>query len=216
MNTKDTHRGRRPTPRSIGVQLLILAFLMKFATWVIQPMTADAGKHQSGLEAGLYNLSDVVLGTGVDVFSIILIAAAGFCIAMGGGSVKHHEPISDTTDRTRAQPRVTLTEEAQLAGKRFDALAAQFRSIPESMVSPEASIEFERINSSHMPDLQTAHREARATVTAKSNKSGELDADYALSLSRISDALEGLIEGCETLGRERLEVQGRFIKARHP
>ena len=93
---------------------------------------------------------------------------------------------------------------------------AQFRSIPEDMVLAEAAVEFERIESSHVPDLQQAHRDSRATVPAKSAKSDALDAGYAASLDRVNDALARLIEGCEAVGRERLEIQSRFIEARHP
>lgn len=47
-----------------------------------------------------------------------------------------------------------MSEIAQSAETRLNGLIAQFRSIPENMVLPEAAVEFERIESSHLPNLQ--------------------------------------------------------------
>jgi hypothetical protein len=144
-----------------------------------------------------------------------MIVLAAVIIATGDDETDQSATHVDEAT-TRPAPPLPLSEVARSSEARLNGLIAQFRSIPEDMVLPEASVEFERIESSHIPDLQHAHREARATVLATSDKADDLDADYATSVARICSALEGLIAGCETLGRERLAVQSRFIEARHP
>ena len=216
MDPKNDVEGDLFVPQSAGFTLIVAAFLIKSATWMVGMFSDGVTEADGSMGHVTEAMANLITGPFINIVCVLMAVGGGLIIAFGGvGGARR----SDIPPRASNTPRVTvlpMSDAAQTAELRLNGLIAQFRSIPENMVLPEAGVEFERIESSHVPDLQTAHREARATVPAKSAKSDELDADYALSLARISDALERLIEGCEALGRARLEVQGRFIEARHP
>lgn len=215
------HSDERPGSDSFGIPalLVMLAFLLKSASWIINTIVGDdPGPAGSGGTVShiTENLHNVASDTMIDTFCILMVVVAGVLYATGiGGSGRSDEPLAEAP-RTRRTPTLLLNETARAAEARLAELIAQFRSIPEHIVLQEASIEFERIEAKHVPDLQLAHREARTTVSATSAKADLLDADYAVMLNRLNDSLQRLIESCEALGRERLEVQGRFIEARHP
>lgn len=199
-----------------GYTLIGMAILIKTASWMVGMVTEGAADADDSMGRITEALLGLINGPLIDIMCVLMIVGGGFIIMFGGGggTGNLHMPVAEAETR-RVSP-LQLSEVAKSAEGRLNSLIAQFRSIPENMVLPEAAVEFERIDSAHVPDLQRAHRDSRATVPAKSVKSDELDADYAVSLCRINEALERLIEGCEALGRERLEVQGRFIEARHP
>lgn len=86
-------------------------------------------------------------------FGLTLIV--GFFVAFGGGAGgarRSGHPASNPS--TLRRPSLPMSEIAQSAETRLNGLIAQFRSIPENMVLPEAAVEFERIESSHLPNLQ--------------------------------------------------------------
>lgn len=199
--------------------LVMLAFVLKSASWLINVTVGDDPYPEGSGGAVSHvteNLQNLVSGTMVDTFCILMVVVAGMLYATGmGGGGRSDEPSAEAP-RSRRVPTLPLNETARAAEARLAELIAQFRSIPDHIVLQEASIEFERIEGKHVPDLQLAHREARTTVSATSAKAELLDADYAVMLNRLNDSLQRLIESCEALGRERLEVQGRFIEARHP
>ena len=197
-----------------GYTLIAMAFLIKSASWMVS-MVTDGAAEADGSMPITQAMEGLLKGPLIDI-SCVLMVIGGCLIAVfaGGGSDRTRMPAGEAKT-PRALP-LQMSELAQSAEGRLNSLMAQFRSIPEDMVLAEAAVEFERIESSHVPDLQQAHRDSRATVPAKSAKSDALDAGYADSLDRVSDALARLIEGCEAVGRERLEIQSRFIEARHP
>jgi len=201
------------TPNA-GYTLIAMAFLIRSATWMVGVVT-DGAAEADGSMPITQAMEGLLKGPLIDI-SCVLMVIGGCLIAVfaGGGSDRTRMPAGEAKT-PRALP-LQMSELAQSAEGRLNSLMAQFRSIPEDMVLAEAAVEFERIESSHVPDLQQAHRDSRATVPAKSAKSDALDAGYADSLDRVSDALARLIEGCEAVGRERLEIQSRFIEARHP
>lgn len=207
MDPKNDAEGDHFVAPNAGLMLIVLAFLMKSATWMVGMLTDGALEPDGSMGRVTQGMADLLNGPLINIVCVLMIVGGGLIITFGGGDDARRTDIPAGASNT---PRVTalpMSDTAQSAEVRLHSLMAQFRAIPETMVLSEAGVEFERIESSHVPDLQNAHREARATVPAKSVKSDELDADYALSLGRISDALERLIEGCEALGRERLEVQ---------
>jgi hypothetical protein len=212
---KDTE-GENFVAPSAGYMFIVLAFLVKSATWMVGLLTDGAVEPDSSLGPYTTAMNSLMTGPLINVMCLLMIVGGGCIIMFGGGGDVQRSDLPAGTSNTPRRTALPMSDAAQSVEIRLNGLLAQFHSIPENMVLPEAAVEFERIESSHVPDLQNAHREARATVTAKSTKSDELDADYAVSLTRISDALERLIEGCEELGRARLKVQGRFIEARHP
>lgn len=201
------------TPNA-GYTLIAMAFLIRSATWMVGVVT-DGAAEADGSMPITQAMEGLLKGPLIDI-SCVLMVIGGCLIAVfaGGGSDRTRMPAGEAKI-PRALP-LQMSELARSAEGRLNSLMAQFRSIPEDMVLAEAAVEFERIESSHVPDLQQAHRDSRATVPAKSAKSDALDAGYADSLDRVSDALARLIEGCEAVGRERLEIQSRFIEARHP
>lgn len=198
-----------------GYTLIAMAFLIKSASWMVS-MVTDGAAEADGSMPITQAMVDLINGPLIDILCVLMVIGGGFIIIFGGsGKASGTEIPPSKTKPPRALP-LQMSELAQSAEGRLNSLMAQFRSIPEDMVLAEAAVEFERIESSHVPDLQQAHRDSRATVPAKSAKSDALDAGYAASLDRVSDALARLIEGCEAVGRERLEIQSRFIEARHP
>lgn len=204
---------------SIPALLVMTAFLLKSASWIIEVITdGDPAPGGSVGRAGELadNLHDLVSGTMLNTLCILMVIVAGVLYATGGGEKDRSDPSPAGAARPRRASTLPLNAAARDAEARLAELTAQFRSIPEHIVLQEAGIEFERIEARHVPDLQLAHREARTTVSATSAKADLLDADYAVMLNRLNDSLQRLIESCEALGRERLEVQGRFIEARHP
>lgn len=204
---------------SIPVMLVVNAFLLKSASWIVEVITdGDPNPAGSMGSAGRFanSLIDLASGTMLNTLCILMVIVAGVLYATGGGEKDRSDPSPANAARPRRAPTLPLNEAARAAEARLAELTAQFRSIPEHIVLQEAGIEFERIEARHAPYLQLAHREARTTVSATSAKADQLDADYAVMLNRLNDSLERLIGSCEALGRERLEVQGRFIEARHP
>lgn len=199
-----------------GYTLIGMAILIKSATWIVGTLSEGAIYPGDSMGRITETMLGLINGPFINVMCILMIFGGGFIAAFGGGggTGRTHMPAGEA--KTRRVPSLQLSEVAQSAEGRLNSLMGQFRSIPEDMVLPEAAVEFERIENSHVPDLQQAHRDSRATVPAKSVKSDALDAGYAASLNRVSDALARLIEGCEAVGRERLEIQSRFIEARHP
>lgn len=216
MDPRRETEGDNVVAPSTGYMLIALAFFMKSATWMVGLLTDGVVEPDSPLGPYSTAMASLMTGPLTNIMCVLMIVGGGLVIMFGGGGDVRQSEISAGVPNTPRMTALPISDAAQSAEVRLNGLLAQFHSIPENMVLPEAGVEFERIESSHVPDLQNAHREARATVPAKSAKSDELDADYAVSLTRISDALERLIEGSEALGRERLEVQGRFIEARHP
>lgn len=197
-----------------GYTLIAMAFLIKSASWMVG-MVSDGAAEADGSMPITQAMVDLINGPLIDIVCVLMAIGGFFLAVFAGGGSDRTRMTAGETKITRTLP-LQMSELAQSAEGRLNSLMAQFRSIPEDMVLAEAAVEFERIQSSHVPDLQQAHRDSRATVPAKSAKSDALDAGYAASLDRVSDALARLIEGCEAVGRERLEIQSRFIEARHP
>lgn len=215
------HSVERPTSGSpsIPVMLVVTAFLLKSASWIIEVITGDDPGPAGSVGAAGHladNLHNLVSGTMLNTLCIVMVIVAGALYATGAGESSRSDASLAEAPPLQLPSTIVLNEAARAAEARLAELSAQFRSIPEHLVLQEAGIEFERIEAKHVPDLQLAHREARRTVSATSAKADVLDADYADMLNHLNDSLERLIEGCEALGRERLEVQGRFIEARHP
>ena len=197
-----------------GYTLIAMAFLIKSASWMVS-MVTDGAAEADGSMPITQAMVDLINGPLIDILCVLMVIGGFFLAVFAGGGSDRTRMTAGETKIARTLP-LQMSELAQSAEGRLNSLMAQFRSIPEDMVLAEAAVEFERIESSHVPDLQQAHRDSRATVPAKSAKSDALDAGYAASLDRVSDALARLIEGCEAVGRERLEIQSRFIEARHP
>jgi len=211
-NSSEHASSAAPNP---GYTLILVAFLLKTASWMVGVITDGSAPLDDQSSRSLRALTDLLSGPLINVACVIMIVMAGFFLSFWSGWPSEHE-----TSHGKAKPAkvatLPMTETARAAEARLNGLIAQFRSMPENMVSAESSVEFERIESKHLPDLMAAHRQARATTTPTSHKADALDADYAGSMDRLSAKLARLIEGCEALGRERLEVQSRFIEARHP
>ena len=216
MDPKNNAGGDPVLAPNAGYTLLGVAFLLKSATWMVGILTDGMSESDGSMGRITEAMGSIINGPLINIVCILMAIGGGLIIGFGGGGNADRSNIPAGEANTRRVSSLQLSKVAQSAEARLKSLIAQFRSIPEDMVLPEAAVEFERIESSHVPDLQRAHRDSRATVRAKPAKSDELDADYAVSLDRISDALTRLIDGCEAVGRERLEIQSRFIEARHP
>lgn len=216
-NSNNTRPG--PSGPSMALTILLFVIVLRSASWMIgvlidgEPLTE--GNSSLPFEH-LYRIIDMVQGPIGNALCMVGITVAGMAYMTGNFGVESRSSTTAESEKPKRIPTLPMSEAARAAEARLNALSAQFRSIPENMVLPEATIEFERIQANHVPDVRIAHREARSTVSPTSEKADALDADYAGMLNRISDAVERLIEGCEALGRERLEVQARFIEARHP
>lgn len=214
MDPKNSGEHDSPAAQNPGYTFLLMAFFLKTASWMIGVVGDGATLSDDHSSRSMQALTQMLSGPMVDITCVIMIITAGFFLCWPKGSVRSHA----NPHEMATPPKIAtlpMTEAARSAEKRLNGLIAQFRSIPGNMVLPEASVEFERIESKHLLDLQVAHREARSTVSVTSAKADALDADYAAMLGRLSDTVERLIESCEALGRERLEVQRRFIEARH-
>lgn len=211
----------RPAPSGPSMALTILVFVivLRSASWmigvVIDGEPLSEGDSSLPFEQ-LYRIVDTIQGPIGDALCFVGITVAVMAYITGNFGAEFRSSTTAEGEKPKRIPTLPMSAAARTAETRLNALSAQFRSIPENMVLPEASIEFERIQTNHVPDVRLAHREARSTVSPTSEKADALDEDYAGMLNRISDTVERLIEGCEALGRERLEVQGRFIEARHP
>lgn len=205
--------------RSMALTILLWVIVLKSATWMVGLLT-DGDPFSDGNSSlpsePLYRIVDALQGPIGNGLCMVGIAIAGMAYMTGNFGAETRSSATQEGEKPKRIPTLPMSEASRTAEARLNALSAQFRSIPENMVLPEASIEFELIEAKHVPDVRIAHREARSTVSATSEKADALDADYAGMLNRICDTVERLIEGCEALGREKLEVQGRFIEARHP
>ena len=210
----------RPAPSGPSMALTILVFVivLRSASWmigvVIDGEPLSEGNSSLPFEQ-LYRIVDTIQGPIGDALCFVGITVAVMAYITGNFGAEFRSSTTAKGEKPKRIPTLPMSEAARAAEARFNALSAQFRSMPENMVLPEASIEFERIQEKHVPDVRLAHREARSTVSPTSEKADALDEDYAGMLGRISDSVQHLIEGCEALGRERLEVQARFIEARH-
>ena len=205
--------------RSMALTILLWVIVLKSAMWMAgllidgDPFSDD---NSSLPFEPLYRIVDTLQGPIGNGLCMVGITIAGMAYMTGNFGAEIRSSATQEGEKPKRIPTLPMSEAARAAEARLNALSAQFRSIPENMVLPEASIEFELIEAKHVPDVRIAHREARSTVSATSDKADALDADYAVMLNRICDTVKRLIEGCEALGREKLEVQGRFIEARHP
>lgn len=215
MDPRDNAGGDPIIAPNAGYTLVGMAFLIKISSWIVGTLTSDTPDPDASVGPITDAMVSLINGPLINIMCVLMVIGGGLIFMFGGGRYAGGSSIPAGEAKSRRVPSLHLSEVAQSAEVRVNSLIAQFRSIPEDMVQPEAAVEFERIESSHVPDLQHVHRDSRATVPAKSAKSDELDAGYAVSLDRISDTLERLIESCEAVGRERLEIQSRFIEARH-
>ncbi len=216
-NSNNTRPG--PSGPSMALTILLFVILLRSASWILGVVTDGEPLPESNSSLPfehLYRIVDTIQGPIGNALCIVGIAIAGMAYMTGAFGLESGGSSTAEGEKPKRAPTLPMSEAARAAEARLNALSAQFRSIPENMVLPEASIEFERIEAKHVPDVRIAHREARSTVSPTSEKADALDEDYAGMLDRISDTVERLIEGCEALGRERLEVQARFIEARHP
>jgi len=216
-NSNNTRPG--PSGPSMALTILLFVILLRSASWMLSVVIDGEPLPESNSSLPfehLYRIVDTIQGPIGNALCIVGIAIAGMAYMTGAFGLESGGPSTAEGEKPKRAPTLPMSEAARAAEARLNALSAQFRSIPENMVLPEASIEFERIEAKHVPDVRIAHREARSTVSPTSEKADALDEDYAGMLDRISDSIQHLIEGCEALGRERLEVQGRFIEARHP
>lgn len=216
-NSNNTSLG--PSGGSLAWTIILFIIMFKSALWMtgvlIDGEPRPEGSSSPPFEH-LYRIIDTFQGPIGNALCIVGIAIAGMAYMTGAFGLESGGSSTAEGEKPKRAPTLPMSEAARAAEARLNALSAQFRSIPENMVLPEASIEFERIEARHVPDVRIAHREARSTVSPTSEKADALDEDYAGMLDRISDSIQHLIEGCEALGRERLEIQGRFIEARHP
>lgn len=215
MDPKNSSEHASTAAPNPGYTLILMAFLLKTASWMVGVITDGSAPLDDQSSRSMRALTDLLSGPLINVVCAIMIVMAGFFLSFWSGWPSEHEAPHEKAKPAKVAT-LPMTETARAAEARLNGLIAQFRSMPENMVSPESSVEFERIESKHLPDLMEAHRQARAATRPTSHKADALDADYAGSLDRLSAKLARLIEGCEALGRERLEVQSRFIEARHP
>lgn len=216
-NSNNTSSG--PSGSSMALTILLFVLMFKSATWMMGVLIDGEPLHEGSSSPPfehLYRIIDTLQGPIGNALCIIGIVAAGMAYMTGNFGFGFGGSPTVTGEKPKRVPTLPMSEVARAAEARLNALSAQFRSIPENMVLPEASIEFEAIEARHVPDVQLAHREARSTVSSTSEKAEALDADYAAMLDKISDSVQRLVDGCEALGRERLAVQGHFIEARHP
>lgn len=219
MDPKSNNTSPGPSGRSMALTILLWVIVFKSLSWMIGVLIDGEPLPEEGSSLPvepLYRIVDTLQGPTGNVLCMVGITIAAMAYMTGNFGVECRGSATKEGEKLKRIATLPMSEAARTAETRLNALSAQFRSIPENMVLPEASIEFERIQANHVPDVRLAHREARSTVSPTSEKAGALDEDYAGMLNRISDTVERLIEGCEALGRERLEVQGRFIEARHP
>lgn len=219
MDPNNNNTSPSPSGGSLAWTIILFVIMFKSALWmigvVIDGEPLPEGNSSPPFEH-LYRIIDTLQGPIGNALCVVGITVAGMAYMTGNFGFESGGSTTAEGEKPKRVPTLPMSEAARAAEVRLHALSAQFRSIPENMVLPEASIEFERIEAKHVPDVKLAHREARTTVSPTSEKAEALDADYALMLDRISNSVERLIEGCEALGRERLAVQGHFIEARHP
>ncbi len=204
------HDDDRQNAFSLGV--LSCAFGIVFLLMV--------GVHQLTIapdEAGLpweSPLTAVVKGSNGWVLGLLpVILGAGLIFLAMRGTAGHGD--ADTGHGRQLPPAMPMNEAASRATCRISGLLSRLHAMPAHLIPQEAAIEFERIESSHLVDLTTAHREARAVLANETAKADAVDAEYARSVDHLSDALEALIAQCEAVSRDRLAVQRRFIDVRH-
>lgn len=195
----------------MGTMLLCSRFLMNF----MGEPSLDA--QTPSVASNAQRLIDELTSPTFRVIAIMMIALGGMVRVFGIGAPPGEADAEEAATRLpRTTPTLPMTEAAREAARRLDGLMARFRAMPQEIIPAEAAVEFERLQGSHLPDLTTAHGDARAAVSATSPEADELDAEYATSLDRLSATLERLIDDCEEVGRGRLAVQSRFIELRHP
>ncbi|WP_242121386.1 hypothetical protein [Sphingomonas lacusdianchii] len=195
----------------MGMMLLGTQFLMNFmGDPIIDAQGPSVTSHAQ-------RLIDQMTSPVFRVLAVIMIGLGGMAWLFGLGAPIGNADAEEAAPRPpRRTPMLPMTQAARDAARRLDGLMARFRAMPQQLIPAEATVEFERLQASHLPDLTAAHRDARATVSVTSPEADALDAEYATSLDRLSTTLERLIDDCEEMGRGRLAVQSRFIELRHP
>lgn len=150
------------------------------------------------------------------VLGVMLILFAGMAYAFGlvdlGGSADEPHPLPAGKPAPIA---IKLSPEADAASRRVRTALLRLSKMPADVMLPEIQVEYDAIRSRHVPDLEAAHAKARRAV-ADDDDVAAVDAEYAASLSLISNKLNDLLDDCEIVAGRDLAVQARFIETRHP
>lgn len=196
----------------ITLSVVVLALL------VIGPFMGAFGTPDPSNSVGLASNQLVTLlqsGTfRVVMLSIVVIYGVVLAVA----SLQATTENAPETDKT-GEPlgtTITLSPEVLDLRKRIDASMTRISRLPDETVPVEAKVDLEQMRSSHIPDLETAHRKARAVYADAGPQATALDTDLAVSLELIASRLDELLDECGREAQSQFATQRRFVELRHP